>query len=78
MTQRATPGVIRLPRLTRSSGGFYKPAPVGIPIATHGQLKHRRLQMDKVLLMVVALVAALKTGGRGARTNTFHASSAGE
>ena len=59
----------RIPRLMRRSGGFYKPALVGIPIAeTHGQLKHRRLSMDKVLLMIVALVAALKSEGRSDRT----------
>jgi hypothetical protein len=34
--------------------------------------------MDKLLLIAVALVAALKTDSRGARTNTVHISSAGK
>jgi hypothetical protein len=34
--------------------------------------------MDKVLLLAVALVAALKTDSRGARTNTVRAGSAGK
>jgi len=60
MTQRAGQSVTEHPRLRPASGGFYKLALVGIPVAeTHRQLKHRRLQMNKGLLLALALIVQL-------------------